>query len=77
VDEAEIQFQRVRHRVRFNRTDLLEWATARRLPIALDEFDSGLDPEENDGFVSYFSELRFGRRSLLDGCSRPRSSTGH
>jgi PTS system nitrogen regulatory IIA component len=30
--------------VRFNRTDLLEWATARRLPISLEAFDANLDP---------------------------------
>jgi PTS system nitrogen regulatory IIA component len=46
VDEGEIPFQRVRDQVRFNRTDLLEWATARRLPISLEAFDANLDPED-------------------------------
>jgi len=46
VYEAEIPFQRVCDQVRFNRTDLLEWATARRMPISLDAFDANLDPEE-------------------------------
>lgn len=46
VDEEEIPFRRVRDQVRFNRTDLLEWATGRRLPIALDAFDAGLDADE-------------------------------
>lgn len=46
VDEGEIPFRRVRDQVRFHRTDLLEWATSRRLPISLEEFDSGLDPED-------------------------------
>ncbi|HEX9640374.1 MAG TPA: PTS sugar transporter subunit IIA [Candidatus Krumholzibacteria bacterium] len=46
VDEAEIPFQRVRDQVRFNRTDLLEWATFRRLPISLEAFDANLDPED-------------------------------
>src|SRR6266545_3268517 len=46
VDEGEIPFERVRDQVRFNRTDLLEWATSRRLPISLEEFDAGLDPED-------------------------------
>jgi PTS system nitrogen regulatory IIA component len=46
VDEAEIPFQRVRDQVRFNRTDLLEWATARHLPISLEAFDASLDPED-------------------------------
>jgi PTS system nitrogen regulatory IIA component len=46
VDEGEIPFQHVRHQVRFNRTDLLEWATSRRLPISLEAFDADLDPED-------------------------------
>jgi len=46
VDEGEIPFERVRDQVRFNRTDLLEWATRRGLPISLDAFDAGLDPED-------------------------------
>ncbi len=46
VDEGEIPFQRVRDQVRFNRTDLLEWATRRRLPVSLEAFDAGLDPED-------------------------------
>jgi len=46
VDEGEIPFRRVRDQVRFHRTDLLEWATSRRIPISLEAFDSGLDPED-------------------------------
>jgi PTS system nitrogen regulatory IIA component len=46
VDEGEIPFQRVRDQVRFHRTDLLEWATSRRLPISLEAFDARLDPED-------------------------------
>ena len=46
VDEGEIPFRRVRDQVRFHRTDLLEWATSRRLPISLEAFDSGLDAED-------------------------------
>lgn len=46
VDEEEIPFERVRDQIRFNRTDLLEWATSRRLPIALEEFDAVRDFEE-------------------------------
>ncbi len=46
VDDGEIPFQRVAQQVRFNRTDLLEWATGRRLPISLEAFDAGLDPED-------------------------------
>jgi len=43
VDEEEIPFQRVRDQVRFNRTELLEWATGRRLPVSIEAFDT-----END-----------------------------
>jgi PTS system nitrogen regulatory IIA component len=46
VDDGEIPFQRVAQQVRFNRTDLLEWATTRRLPISLEAFDADLDPED-------------------------------
>jgi PTS system nitrogen regulatory IIA component len=46
VDEEEIPFQRVRDQVRFNRTDLLEWATSRRLHVSLEAFDAGLDPDD-------------------------------
>jgi PTS system nitrogen regulatory IIA component len=46
VDDGEIPFQRVRDQVRFNRTDLLDWATSRKLPVSLEAFDAGLDPED-------------------------------
>jgi PTS system nitrogen regulatory IIA component len=46
VDDGEIPFQRVRDQVRFNRTDLLEWATRRKLPISLEAFDAGMDAED-------------------------------
>jgi PTS system nitrogen regulatory IIA component len=45
VDDEEIPFQRVRDQVRFNRTELLEWATQRRLPVSLEAFDAD-DPSE-------------------------------
>jgi PTS system nitrogen regulatory IIA component len=46
VDAEEIPFQRIRDQVRFNRTELLEWATTRRLPVAFDAFATSGDPEE-------------------------------
>jgi PTS system nitrogen regulatory IIA component len=58
VDEAEIPFRRVRDQVRFNRTDLLEWATVRRLPISLEAFDANLEPE--DRAPSLMQALRVG-----------------
>jgi PTS system nitrogen regulatory IIA component len=58
VDEEEIPFQRVRDQVRFNRTDLLEWATGRRLSISLEAFDTGLDAE--DRAPSLAQALRLG-----------------
>jgi len=38
VDEGDIPFETVNEQVRFNRSELLEWATSRRLPIAPDAF---------------------------------------
>lgn len=39
VDQEEIPYQRVKDQVRFNRTELLEWASTRRMPVALGGFD--------------------------------------
>ncbi|MBI4511034.1 MAG: PTS sugar transporter subunit IIA [Deltaproteobacteria bacterium] len=58
VDESEIPFRRVRDQVRFDRTDLLEWATSRRLPVSLEAFDEGLEPE--DRAPSLADALRLG-----------------
>jgi PTS system nitrogen regulatory IIA component len=58
VDDGEIPFQRVRDQVRFNRTDLLEWATRRKLPISLEAFDADLDAE--DRAPSLAKALRIG-----------------
>jgi PTS system nitrogen regulatory IIA component len=46
VDEGEIPYQRIREQIRFNRTELLEWATSRRLAISLETFDE--DDDEAD-----------------------------
>jgi len=43
VDEEEIPHQRVKDQVRFNRTELLEWASSRRLPVSLGGFDRSAD----------------------------------
>src|SRR5262245_27678578 len=45
VDDEEIPFQRIREEIRFNRSELLEWATARRLTVSARAFDSE-DPED-------------------------------
>lgn len=45
VDDNEIPCRRVRDQLRFNRTDLLEWATARRLPVHVEAFAED-DPED-------------------------------
>ncbi len=39
VDEGDIPFETVNEQPRFNRLELLEWATSRRLPIAPDVFE--------------------------------------
>jgi PTS system nitrogen regulatory IIA component len=46
VGETAMPFHQVREELRFNRTDILEWAVARRLPISLEAFDADLDPED-------------------------------
>jgi PTS system nitrogen regulatory IIA component len=43
VDEGEIPHQRVKDQVRFNRTELLEWASSRKLEISIGGFDLGGD----------------------------------
>jgi len=45
IDEGELPCYWVNEQARFNRTELLEWATARRLPISTNLF---CDPEEGD-----------------------------
>jgi PTS system nitrogen regulatory IIA component len=46
IDEGELGCNWFHDQPRFNRTELLEWATARHLPIAVDQFldDEGDDP---------------------------------
>jgi PTS system nitrogen regulatory IIA component len=46
VDDEEIPFRRVRDQVRFNSTDLLEWATSRGLPVSLEAFSAALDADD-------------------------------
>jgi PTS system nitrogen regulatory IIA component len=38
IDECEIPFYRINEQPRFNRAELLEWATGRHLPVAVDFF---------------------------------------
>jgi PTS system nitrogen regulatory IIA component len=44
VDEGEIPHRRVKEQVRFDRTELLEWAASRRIQVSLRGFDRD-DPE--------------------------------
>jgi nitrogen PTS system EIIA component len=57
VDDEEIPFQRIREEIRFNRSELLEWATNRRLPVSAHAFDSD-DPQ--DAAPSLVDALRAG-----------------
>lgn len=43
VDEGEIPHRLVKDQVRFNRTELLEWAGSRRMQISIGGFDRGKD----------------------------------
>ena len=44
IDEGELDCNWFHDQPRFNRTELLEWATARKMPIAVEQF---LDDEED------------------------------
>jgi PTS system nitrogen regulatory IIA component len=41
IDEGEIPFYKINEQPRFNRAELLEWATSRRLPVSVDVFLGG------------------------------------
>jgi PTS system nitrogen regulatory IIA component len=58
VDAEEMPFQRIRDQVRFNRSELLEWATTRRLPVSLEAFD--IDADAEDRAPSLAAALRRG-----------------
>jgi PTS system nitrogen regulatory IIA component len=45
IDEGEIPFYKINDQPRFNRAELLEWATSRRLPVSVDVFQ----PNEEEG----------------------------
>ena len=53
IDEGEIPFSRVNDQIRFNQAELLEWATARRMPISDHVFH---DAEGNGGPLPRLSE---------------------
>ena len=57
VDDGEIPCRRVRDQLRFNRTDLLEWATARRMPVHVEAFE---EDEPDDRPPSLAAALRSG-----------------
>ncbi|HEX7598434.1 MAG TPA: PTS sugar transporter subunit IIA [Polyangia bacterium] len=57
IDEGELDCNWFHDQPRFNRTELLEWATARRLPIAVDQF---LDDEGDADHPSLVAGLRAG-----------------
>jgi PTS system nitrogen regulatory IIA component len=59
VDEEEIPYQRIRDQIRFNRTELLEWATSRRLPISLETFDED-DQEAEEPTPTLAAALQLG-----------------
>jgi PTS system nitrogen regulatory IIA component len=43
IDEGEIPFYKINDQPRFNRAELLEWATSRRLPVSVDVFRANGD----------------------------------
>ncbi len=53
IDEGEIPFYKINDQPRFNRAELLEWATSRRLPLSVDVFATN---EEDGPAGSGFAE---------------------
>jgi PTS system nitrogen regulatory IIA component len=53
IDEGELECKWFHNQPRFNRTEILEWATARRIPIAINQF---LDDEESEETTPNFTE---------------------
>lgn len=49
IDEGEIPFYKINDQPRFNRAELLEWATARRMPVSVEVFHDG--GEDGPGLV--------------------------
>ncbi len=49
IDDGDIPFQKVNEQIRFHRAELLEWATARRLPVSVEMFDEGDGDGDGDG----------------------------
>lgn len=58
IDEGSIPFERVRDQVRFNRTELLEWATSKGVPVSPRAFDA--DDEAEARAPSLAAALRRG-----------------
>jgi PTS system nitrogen regulatory IIA component len=57
IDEGELDCNWFHDQPRFNRTELLEWATARRIPVAVGQF---LDDDDNAGAPSLAASLSSG-----------------
>jgi PTS system nitrogen regulatory IIA component len=53
IDDGEIPFHQVNDQLRFHRAELLEWATARRLPISVEMFH---DEDMNGKALPSFAE---------------------
>ncbi len=57
IDEGELDCNWFHDQPRFNRTELLEWATARRIPVAVEQF---LDEGDSAGAPSLAASLASG-----------------
>ena len=52
IDEGEIPFYKINDQPRFNRAELLEWATSRQMPVSVEVFhDVGEDGRSGPGLV--------------------------
>lgn len=67
VDDNEIPCRRVRDQLRFNPTDLLEWASAQRMAVHVEAFE---DDDPRDPPPSLAAALRAGSMYAVDGNDR-------
>jgi PTS system nitrogen regulatory IIA component len=57
IDDGAIPFHKLNEQLRFHRAELLEWATARRLPVSVEMFH---DEETNGKLLDFASALEAG-----------------
>src|SRR5260370_25868018 len=70
VDDGHIPFQKVNDQIRFHRAELLEWATARRLPISVGMFRD--EAGDDEPLLDFAHALEAGGiHDHVEGSDRP------